>query len=282
MKTLLSRSPAIVAPRLLGAEFVDATTYLYVEWIAPWRRWPWRESSLAALVLEQLAHVHTALPVAPVSTGLAEWDVEADLLQTAWRTLELLETAARQAPLAPARRAVPARRSCWAGDGRGWGPRWRMSAPGCNRWAIGSLRCDVRMIRCCATIRRCVACRPTWVTTCGSATGWPWRAMGWLGPALSPPGGRRCRGPPGPPASAGGGGHQGLAADHPPGRCLLAPLTPAEPCPRGPCSDAPEGGGLTGPTHRCQAGVAWTTRVPAGCTDAWPRAEARTAEAGRL
>lgn len=108
-ETLLRRSQAIAAPRLLGSESLGSTTaYLYLEWIAPWSRWPWREASLAALVLEQLARVHAEQPAALWLAGLADWDFEADLLQTARRTLELLETVTRQEPLASARPALPA------------------------------------------------------------------------------------------------------------------------------------------------------------------------------
>jgi hypothetical protein len=108
-EALLSRSKAILAPRLLGSESLGSTTsYLYLEWIAPWLRWPWQESSLAALVLEQLAYVHADLPVDSFSTCLAEWDFEAELLQTAWQTLELLEVTAQQTHLGFARRSLPA------------------------------------------------------------------------------------------------------------------------------------------------------------------------------
>jgi hypothetical protein len=108
-ETLLRRSDAILAPRLLGAESIGPTTaYLYLEWLTPWLRWPWRESRLAALVLERLADVHAWLPADAFATGLADWDFEAELCQSAWETLELLETVARQEELKPVRCVLPA------------------------------------------------------------------------------------------------------------------------------------------------------------------------------
>jgi hypothetical protein len=108
-ETLLRSSNAIVAPRLLGAESMGATTaYLYLEWMAPWVRWPWRESRLAAFVLERLAYVHACLPADAFATDLADWNFEAELLQSAWETLELLETVARQEEFEAVRRALPA------------------------------------------------------------------------------------------------------------------------------------------------------------------------------
>jgi aminoglycoside phosphotransferase (APT) family kinase protein len=55
-----------------------------------------------------LAYVHACLPVDAFATDLADWDFEAELLQSVWETLELLETVARQEEFEAARRALPA------------------------------------------------------------------------------------------------------------------------------------------------------------------------------
>jgi aminoglycoside phosphotransferase (APT) family kinase protein len=55
-----------------------------------------------------LAYVHACLPADAFATALADWNFEAELLQSAGETLELLETAARQEEFTVVRRTLPA------------------------------------------------------------------------------------------------------------------------------------------------------------------------------
>jgi aminoglycoside phosphotransferase (APT) family kinase protein len=96
-ETVLPQAGTTATPRLLEVESIGpGACYLYLESVQPWRRWPWADTALAGLVLDQLAALHTARPT-PAATGpLARWDYEADLLQSAQSTLDVFEQTARQ------------------------------------------------------------------------------------------------------------------------------------------------------------------------------------------
>jgi hypothetical protein len=92
----LAQSGLTAAPRLLGSQAAGPNaSYLFLEWVPARKRWPWRDSAVAGLVLEQLAKVHTRLPAASFSTPLTDWDYEAELSQSASTTLAAFDQAAR-------------------------------------------------------------------------------------------------------------------------------------------------------------------------------------------
>ncbi|MGH9629964.1 MAG: phosphotransferase, partial [Bryobacteraceae bacterium] len=107
-RELLSDPETALAPRLFGTDYLDSESYLYLEWIDSWRRWPWREAALAGLVLDRLAWAHCSLPAGPFAEILGDWDYEAELSDSSRTTLELFETRAMQKELGQMRRVLPA------------------------------------------------------------------------------------------------------------------------------------------------------------------------------
>jgi aminoglycoside phosphotransferase (APT) family kinase protein len=103
---MLASAGAPVAPALMGAETVrGCELYMYLEWVAAWKPWPWAQTEVAALVLQQLARVH-GLPAAGVPASIAAWNYEADLLQSAEETLLFFEQRLKHQALATARRSL--------------------------------------------------------------------------------------------------------------------------------------------------------------------------------
>lgn len=99
------------APRLLGVEAITpATSYLYLEYVRPSRTWPWVEVALAGLVLEQLAHLHTTLPRVAFDAAPANWDYDAELVQSAQTTLAQYERVVADEDMAALRPVGPALR----------------------------------------------------------------------------------------------------------------------------------------------------------------------------
>jgi aminoglycoside phosphotransferase (APT) family kinase protein len=79
---------------------------LYLEWISAWRRWPWREIGCAGLVLEQLAHIHSALPSTGFPATLASWDYDTELVWSGQATLELFEWISHHQEISSMRRKL--------------------------------------------------------------------------------------------------------------------------------------------------------------------------------
>lgn len=78
-----------VAPRLLGFEkTAPSEGYAFMEWVEPSRRWPWRDTGCAALVLERLARVHSC-DAAPFGPVLESWNYDAELAASAESTIEV-------------------------------------------------------------------------------------------------------------------------------------------------------------------------------------------------
>ena len=93
-RSLAEHGVARLAPRLLGLEQVaDSHSYLYLEEVIAWRRWPWRDVGLAGRVLEALSWVHTSLPPRPPFTNSG---YEAELSASAGATLDLFERVSRE------------------------------------------------------------------------------------------------------------------------------------------------------------------------------------------
>ena len=92
---------ATPAPRLLGVDADPSDgTYLYLEFVAPGRTWPWVEASMAARVLQDLARLHVSVPADLVRGLDPAWDYEADLLESAAATFETFQRAAAHDGLA--------------------------------------------------------------------------------------------------------------------------------------------------------------------------------------
>jgi hypothetical protein len=99
-----------LAPRLLESDPRHDATYLYLDCIRPSQPWPWREVSVAGLVLRRLARVHTS-PLRPsVARVLSRWNYEEDLRGSALSTLAALEGCASHERLPEARRTIPSLR----------------------------------------------------------------------------------------------------------------------------------------------------------------------------
>src|SRR5581483_6330636 len=59
-RLLLPQGPASLAPKLLAIEAAGAgRVHLYLEWIKPWRPWPWRDPELITRTTDRLAAVHS-------------------------------------------------------------------------------------------------------------------------------------------------------------------------------------------------------------------------------
>lgn len=77
-----------LAPTLFEVERAPGRVRLYLEAVVPKARWPWRDPSQAAGVLENLARLHETAPAAP----LGDWDYDQELARAAAETLEHVET----------------------------------------------------------------------------------------------------------------------------------------------------------------------------------------------
>ena len=71
-----------IAPRLLHVQRRGAGCDLYLEYVRPWRRWPWGDTALAGTALQDLARLHDALAARDGAPGAA-WDYEAELQASA-------------------------------------------------------------------------------------------------------------------------------------------------------------------------------------------------------
>lgn len=96
-RRLAERLPGRLAPGLLGsARLADGATVLFLEWIRPVRRWPWVEHGSALRATRALGRVHEELEGMAPAEGLAAWDYEAELAESAARTLDTFDHAPRQ------------------------------------------------------------------------------------------------------------------------------------------------------------------------------------------
>ncbi len=95
-----------LTPRLLHVQRRGGGCDLYLEYVRPWRRWPWGDTTLAGRTLEELARLHAALATVGHAPG-ADWDYEVELRESAATTLEALETVTAKGEWASFRPAVP-------------------------------------------------------------------------------------------------------------------------------------------------------------------------------
>jgi Ser/Thr protein kinase RdoA (MazF antagonist) len=110
-ETLVSSLARDFSPGLLGIDrTAEDRCLLFLEPIRPVRRWPWRETELAASVLERLAHLHTSRSFDEKHLPLPSWNYEAELQRSAEETLAFLAELPRDRDLLPLRRCLPALR----------------------------------------------------------------------------------------------------------------------------------------------------------------------------
>ena len=87
---LQATAAAGLTPRLLGTLHVDTVSLLFLEWVRPVQRWPWRDISTAGLVLARVTRLHQ-WQWASVPEKALQWDYDAALRQSGYATLEALE-----------------------------------------------------------------------------------------------------------------------------------------------------------------------------------------------
>ena len=111
-RDLLREEGACFAPRLLGTERAVGGVRLYLEWIRPWRAWPWADREVIARAMERLAAAHTSLSASSfrASDELAAWDYERELAASAAATVEAFESVSGREEARPFRRAMPGMR----------------------------------------------------------------------------------------------------------------------------------------------------------------------------
>jgi Phosphotransferase enzyme family len=103
---LQGTTAAALAPRLLSAVHTDAGALLFLEWVQPVQRWPWRDVSTAGLVLARVARLHQGRWALAPEAAL-QWDYDATLRQSGYATLEALEGVVRALGVGQFRGAVP-------------------------------------------------------------------------------------------------------------------------------------------------------------------------------
>jgi hypothetical protein len=98
---------AELAPRLLASHQAGpGRTVLYLEFIRPTSRWPWRQTGAAQGVLDRVGRLHAVRLDAAAIAALSAWNYEAHLQQTAERTLTQLERVPRRSDHSPLRQGV--------------------------------------------------------------------------------------------------------------------------------------------------------------------------------
>jgi hypothetical protein len=90
---LVAASPAsLFAPRLLGTAGGSRDMYLFLQWIAPNRQWPWRDRNATLAVLRQLAQLHSQ-PLTGFGGVSVNPSFEAEMHNSAASTTELYSRA---------------------------------------------------------------------------------------------------------------------------------------------------------------------------------------------
>jgi aminoglycoside phosphotransferase (APT) family kinase protein len=95
-----------LAPRLLDVMHAGATALLFLEWVRPVCRWPWRDVHAAAQVLVRLARLHE-WPWEMGGPAGTPWGYDHALHQSAQATLETLQRVIREQGATPWQAAVP-------------------------------------------------------------------------------------------------------------------------------------------------------------------------------
>lgn len=109
-RLLATRVAPAPAPRLLAVDAPSrGTLVLYLEAVRRASAWPWREVTTSRALLQRMATFHLAS--ADARRAVPAWDYEAELIESARATLELLEELRREPEFSlMLRRSVPAAR----------------------------------------------------------------------------------------------------------------------------------------------------------------------------
>jgi hypothetical protein len=105
---LVVRHAQAMAPCLLALdEQSTGHSTLYLEWVRPVSKWPWRELSTAEQFIGGLARLHMATAADDVAAALPGWNYDAELKRSGETTLELLARCRRHPEFAPLARLLP-------------------------------------------------------------------------------------------------------------------------------------------------------------------------------
>lgn len=105
-RALEAQKAETLAPRLLDVMHVGAIALLFLEWVRPVCRWPWRDMRAAGQVLVHLARLHQG----PWQTAVApelRWEYDHALHQSGQATLETLQRVIREKRASPLQATVP-------------------------------------------------------------------------------------------------------------------------------------------------------------------------------
>lgn len=130
----LSEAGARFVPEVIADERLeDGDHLLHVEWVRPYRRWPWRDLAVARRITRCLARMHRTLDARLGSVEIPGWDYEAELEHSAQATVRRLERLPADGALRKVRRSLPAARRLtrdlpelrrrlhdWGGPGTRW------------------------------------------------------------------------------------------------------------------------------------------------------------------
>ena len=105
-RALEAQKAETLAPRLLDVIHVGATALLFLEWVRPVCRWPWRDVRTAGQVLVRLARRHQ-WPWQATITPEMGWEYDHALHKSAQTTLETLQQVIREKGAAQLRVTVP-------------------------------------------------------------------------------------------------------------------------------------------------------------------------------
>jgi hypothetical protein len=105
-RVLEAQRAEALAPRLLDIMHVGATALLFLEWVRPVCRWPWRDVRTAGQVLVRLAQLHRWPWQTAIAPGMG-WEYDHALHQSALATLETLQQVIREKGAAQLQVAVP-------------------------------------------------------------------------------------------------------------------------------------------------------------------------------
>jgi Ser/Thr protein kinase RdoA (MazF antagonist) len=105
-QALQTHGAGAMAPRLLDVMHTGATALLFLEWIRPVCRWPWRDVRTVGQVLVHLARLHQG-PWQTAVTQEMRWEYDHALQQSAQATLETLQRVIREKSAAQLQVTVP-------------------------------------------------------------------------------------------------------------------------------------------------------------------------------
>jgi hypothetical protein len=105
-QALQAHGTQALSPRLLDVVQTGATTLLFLEWVRPVCRWPWRDVHTAGQVLIHLARLHQG-PWQTAVTPEMRWEYDHALHQSGQATLERLQRVTREKRASQLQATVP-------------------------------------------------------------------------------------------------------------------------------------------------------------------------------